>query len=244
MKIQILRKDGSKGFKFLTGINRDIIPSQVTKLASSIECMGIIRPVVVADIDFLGEKGTYILDGQHLFYALMRLDQDIPYTKIQVKDKKDMIVKISLLNASSKSWMMLDYITAWSCISEDYKKLMYYYNMYDFEICLLGDILMGRSSCNLGGTCTMRVKKGEFKIVKEAEQVVILDRLTDMLKVAPRMDRVQNLYICREYVSFLKDAGKAYNHEKFISSLAKKKTLLVFTTQEKGKLAEVFKKLI
>jgi hypothetical protein len=245
MKIQILKIDGSKGFKFLTGINRDVIPSQVTKLAASIELMGIIRPVVVADISFLDERGTYILDGQHLFYALMRADLDIPYIKIPVKDKRDMVEKIALLNSSSRSWALKDYITAWSNISVEYKKLQHYFNTYDFELCLLSDILMGNLiNAKGGGTGVRRIKKGEFKIVNEAAKKELLDCLTDVLKILPRMDRFQNLYLCREFVKFYNELGKAYDHEKLLRSLEKKKSQFVLSTQEEGRLVEMFKKLV
>lgn len=245
MKVQILKKDGSKGFKFLTGINRDVIPSQVTKLAQSIETIGIIRPVVVSDISFLDEKGTYILDGQHLFYALMRADMDIPYIKIVVSDKKDMINKISLLNSSSRSWALKDYITAWANISIEYKKLQYYFNTYDFEMCLLSDILMGNQiNAKGGGTGVRKIKRGEFKVFNESAKKELLDCLTDILKILPRMDRFQNLYVCKEFVKFYNELGKGYIHEKLLKSLEKKKAQFILATQEEGKLVEMFKKLI
>ena len=244
MKIQILKKDGSKGLKFLVGINRDVIPGQVTKLASSIEKMGIIRPVVVADINFLDEKGTYILDGQHLFYALMRADMDIPYIKINVKDKRDMIEQISLLNSSSKSWILKDYIVAWSNISPDYKKLMYYFNTYDFELCMLSDILSSGNFNSKGAGSIRKIKIGDFKIVNEVGKKELLDCLTDVLKILPRMDRFQNLYVCKEYLEFYNLMGKGYNHEKLLKSLEKRKSHFMLATQEQGRLVEMFKKLI
>ena len=244
MKVQILKKDGSKGFKFLTGINRDVIPSQVTKLAQSVEKMGIIRPVVVADIGFLDERGTYILDGQHLFYSLMRADMDIPYIKIVVKDKKDMVEKIALLNSSSKSWALKDYVLAWSHISDQYKKLQAYLNIYDFEITLLADILMGSSLKHAGGGNTKKIKRGEFKISDESRKKVILDNLTDILKIFPRMDRFNNLYVCREYINFVTEVGTEYDHAKLIRALEKRKEQFVLATQEDGRLVEMFKKLV
>ena len=36
MNIKILKKDGSKGFRYLAGITRPINPSQVTKIAKSV----------------------------------------------------------------------------------------------------------------------------------------------------------------------------------------------------------------
>lgn len=246
MKVQILKKSGSKGFKFLAGINRAIAPGQVTKLATSINKMGVIRPVIVADINFLEERGTYILDGQHLFYALVRADMDIPYVKTPVKDKKDMIETIALLNSSSKSWALKDYVLAWASISEDFKKLQHYHNTYDFELCLLTDILAGYSMkiSGGGGVSVKKIKRGEFKIVDEAKKKVILDNLTDILKILPRMDRFSNLYVCKEYVNFFNDMGKGYDHDRLLKALNRRKADFVLATQEEGRLVEMFKKLV
>lgn len=245
MRVQVLKKDGSKGFKFLTGINRSIIPSQVTKLAQSVQLIGIIRPVVVAQINFLDERGMYIIDGQHLFYALMRADLDIPYVVIEIKDRTELVQKIALLNASSKSWTMIDYLTAWTHVSDEYRKLQQYYNIYDFELCFLAGILHGCSTVQGGNTAASnRIKKGDFKISDEGEKIRLLDCLTDVFKVVPRMNRMENLYLCNEYSRFYREVGKTYNHAKFIQALAKKKTLFSLATQQPGKLVETFKKIL
>lgn len=241
MKNQILKKDSKQSFSYLAGINRPINPGQVTKLAESVNKMGIIRPVVVAYISFVdGIKKPYIIDGQHLFNALIRNNMDIPYVTIDVKDKKDLVEKIALLNASSKNWTMLDYITAWSSLSPDYVKLNHYFQVYDVDLATLATILLGGS---VDGSNTVRtIKNGQFKIVDEKVNVSILDYLTDLLKVIPRMARNDNRYASREYVKFLRST-KTYNHKKFIDNLKKSKKEFILATQQEGKLVELFTKL-
>jgi len=241
MKLQILKKDSKQSFCYLAGINRAINPAQVTKLAESVNKMGIIRPVVVAYIAFVdGIKKLYIIDGQHLFNALIRNNMDIPYVIIEVKDKTDLVEKIALLNASSKNWTMLDYITAWASLSQDYVKLNHYYQVYDIDLATLATILMGGS---VDGSNTVRtIKNGQFKIVDEKFNVSILDYVTDLLKVIPRMARNDNRYTAREYVKFLRTT-KTYNHKKFIDNLKKNKKEFILATQEDGKLVELFTKL-
>ncbi len=233
MKNQTLKKDSKQSFSYLAGINRAINPAQVTKLAVSVNKMGIIRPVVVAYIAFLdGIKKLYIIDGQHLFNALIRNNMDIPYVIIDVKDKTDLVEKIALLNASSKNWTMLDYITAWASLSQDYIKLNHYYQVYDIDLATLAT-----------GSGTVRtIKNGQFKIVDEKFNVSILDYVTDLLKVIPRMARNDNRYAAREYVKFLRNT-KTYNHKKFIENLKKNKKEFILATQEDGKLVELFTKL-
>jgi len=243
MKIFYLNKDGKKGFLYLDGINRPIIPGQVTKLARSLLLIGCVRPVTVARIKFLtGKEEQYIIDGQHLFNGLIRNNMDIPYVEIKISSKQELVEIIALLNASSKSWTMVDYITAWSSIHDDYKKLRNYYNIYDFDISILAAVLSG-SNGNSGGTVTKRIKCGEFRIINEKDNVQLLDYLTDILKIAPRMNRFENRYLCSEYITFLKNKGTNYNHACLLQNLTRRKEQLVLATQEVGKLSELFEKL-
>jgi hypothetical protein len=241
MKNQTLKKDSKQSFYYLAGINRAINPAQVTKLAESVNRMGIIRPVVVAEIAFIdGKKKTYIIDGQHLFNALIRNNMDIPYVMITIKDKKELVEKIALLNASSKNWAIIDYISAWSSLSTDYVKLNHYFQVYDFDMGVLSSVL---NNANVDGSSLVRkIKAGEFRIMDEDKNVTILNHLTDVLKVVPRMNRFENRYLCREYIKFLRSTSK-YNHPKFLDNLKKNKKEFILATQEDGKLVELFTKL-
>ena len=241
MKTQTLKKNSKQSFSYLAGINRPINPAQVTKLAESVIKMGVIRPVVIAYISFIdGIKKPYIIDGQHLFNALIRNNMDIPFVVIDIKDKTDLVEKIALLNASSKNWSMLDYITAWASLSNDYVKLNHYYQVYDIDLCKLATILLGQS---VDGSSTVKtIKNGKFKVVDEKLNVSILDYVTDLLKVIPRMARNDNRYTTREYIKFLRTV-KTYNHKKFLDNLKKNKKEFILATQEEGKLVELFTKL-
>lgn len=232
---------GNIKFNYLAGINRPINPGQVTKLAKSLELMGVIRPIVIAELSFVnGKASKYIIDGQHIFNALIRLGWEIPYVIIQVSDKQDLVEKIAMLNASSKTWSMQDYVTAWSSLREDYVKLNHYFQVYDFEITELAAILMGNSRG--GGNITKVLKAGEFRIINEQKNISILNNVTDMLKVVPRMNRFENRYAVKEYVKFLRGTNN-YNHKGFIAKLQKNKEKFILATQEEGKLHELFEKL-
>lgn len=241
MKLEFLKKNTKKAFYYLAGINRPINPAQVTKLSESILKLGVIRPVVIAYISFVdGIEKPYIIDGQHLFNALIRNNMDIPYVVIHIKDKADLVEKIALLNASSKNWTMLDYVSAWSSLNQDYVKLNHYFQVYDIDLSTLATILMSGSVD--GSSTVKKIKSGAFKISDEAANVTILDNLTDMLKVIPRMGRNDNRYAIREYTKFLRTT-KNYNHKKFLTNLSKKKDEFILATQEDGKLVELFTKL-
>jgi hypothetical protein len=232
---------------YLAGINRPVDPAQVSKLAASLDHMGLIRPVVVARISFItGKETAYIIDGQHLFNAMLRNDIPVEYVEVEVKDLTDLVETIALLNASSKSWKLTDYILAWTAVSEDYKKLNKYFNIYDFELSILAAILSSaevRSNAG-GGSITKAIKRGSFKIVDEEIQLSILDDLTDILKVIPRMNRFENRYVCAEYVNFRRTTGCDYDHQKFMKSLENNKQKFILATQEQQKLADMFRNLI
>lgn len=242
MKINYLKKGSKKGFSILAGINRPIIPNQVTKLAESIKTMGIVRPVVIAYLNFIANvRLPYVIDGQHLLNALIKLGLDIPYVTIEVKDKKDLVEKIAKLNSSSKSWTMLDYIVAWSSINPQYKKLGEYYQIHDIELGILASILSGNVGTS-GGQMTRKLKRGEFKIVDEKHNAVLLGYIDDLLSVLPRMNRFENRYTISEYLKFVKNVP-SYNHNCFITKLKRNKNRFILATQEEGKLNELFKEL-
>lgn len=239
MKTNVLKKDSSKKLNYLAGINRPINPSQVTKLAESVKKIGIIRPIVIAQLSFItGKSEQYIIDGQHLFNALIRNNMDIPYVSVEIDNKYQLVETIALLNASSKNWSMVDYVTSWGSISEHYKKLLYYFNVYDFELCDIASILSEKARRHIGRV----IKKGEFEIVNEKDNVKILDYLTDVLDILPRMNRYENRYVCEEYISFIRTTVN-YNHKLFIQKLEKNKQKFILATQGGEKLSEMFKKL-
>lgn len=246
MKVGKLKAGSKQGLKMLVGINRAIVPSQVTKLAKSVKRMGVIRDVVVAHLPFVTGSKTdlYIIDGQHLYHALLREGTDIDYKILEgdaVKDMKSTIETIALLNASSKSWSMKDYVNAWAPVYEDYVKLNKYHHTYDFELGILAAILSNKTADS--SRTTNIIKDGEFRIFEERKNVQILDQLTDVFHIIPRMNRHENKYVCREYVAFIRTLSH-YNHENFLKNLAKNRDKFVLATQGENTLADMFKKLL
>ena len=244
--IKWVKAGTNMAFHFLAGINRKVHPGHVSKLCNSLNKMGIIRPVVISYLSFIdGVRRPYIIDGQHLINAAMRVGVEIPYITIDIKDQQDLVEKIALLNASSKSWALLDYIQAWASLKEDYKKLEKYFNVYDIEINILGAVLIDQvPRYNAGGNgCISKIiKNGTFKIINEEQNVKLLDQVTDFLNIMPRGLRSENRYACSEYITFVKTT-KNYNHEVFLKKLKAKVSCIQFAINEKGKLVTVFKNL-
>jgi hypothetical protein len=242
LDIKTLKITGSKGFSILAGVNREITPNHVTKLATSLDAMGVIRPVVVATFDFLdGKNTTYIIDGQHLYHALMRVGWDIPYTTITINNSVQLAERLALLNNSSKSWQMKDYIKVWSNINKDYIKLNKLFTTYDIELSQVAEILMN-NTCNgtVGGShISTSIKKGEFAINDEKTAIFLLNCVTDALKLVKRMDRMSNRMFIATYVNFINSYNK-YDHKQFLVNLKINKDKFKTLTQD----PEEYKKLL
>lgn len=230
-------------FHYLTGINRGINPGQVTKLVNSLSNMGNLRPIVVAKLSFIsGKVEHFIIDGQHVYNACLRLGWDIPYIVIDIKNKQELVEKIAFLNASSKTWTIQDFVTAWSSLIPDYVKLNRYFQIYDIELNIIAAIL-SNGNVGQGSSISKKIKLGEFAIQDEDKNVDILNGLTDILKFIPRMNRFENRYVCSEYVNFRKTSGCSYNHKTFLKNLDKNKQKFILATQGQEKLADMFRNL-
>jgi hypothetical protein len=242
MNIKQMPKDG-KGFNFLVSLNRDIKPGQVTTIAYSVEKMGVIRPIVAAEFTYLGKKGLYIIDGQHLYHALLRNNMDFPYVEIKIESDRDLVEQIALLNSSSKSWTLLDYIQAWSYVNPHYKTLMKHFNTYDLEILQIASIL----HCNRvgagqdGSTISRLIKKGQFNVINEEKCIKLFDCITDTLKIIPRMDRTSNKTFVSAYVDYY-NCTPNYDHHKFLEFLRKNIKQLQFVTADKNTLSDFLKR--
>jgi hypothetical protein len=246
LEIKHLSLSGSKGFALLAAVNRSVIPQHVTKMAESIEKMGIIRPIVISQLDFIcGTPENYIIDGQHLYHACMRLGYDVPYVEIDIADSVDLAEKLALLNNSSKSWSMRDYIKVWACVEKDYIKLNKYFNIYDIELSQVADVLMNQQCrFSLGGTSISScIKKGEFRINDESRGVFLLDCITDALKVVKRMDRMSNKLFIASYVNFINTCN-SYGHAKFIANLKLNKDKFKMVTQDPEEYNKLIKSIM
>jgi hypothetical protein len=112
-------KDYTK-FSYLP-MNREVQATHVESMVKSLRKMGCIRDVIVAETNVIeGIKKRYIVDGQHLFNALIRENMPIAYRIITVNTEKDLIENMAALNNTSKSWKLLDYINAYKVVYTDY----------------------------------------------------------------------------------------------------------------------------
>lgn len=166
-------------------------------------------------MDFIdGIRRLYVLDGQHLLNGLIRYDEEIPYIIIPIKDEKELVEKIALLNSSSKPWILQDYVTAWASLEKDYIKLNKYHEVHDIEFSILASIL-GEVSLANGTTISKLIKNGDFRIINEEKGCEIVKNLSECLKNMNRMDRKANRYFALNMLNFT-NVSKEYKHLEFL----------------------------
>jgi hypothetical protein len=154
-------------------MNREIRSEHVEKLVKSIRTMGIIRPVIICKTDVLeGEMKNYIVDGQHLATACEREGLSVPYVNITCKDEIDIVEKMGMLNNSSKSWALLDYVNAYKFCFNDYMKLLKFKNLYNLELNMVAALCTNHYSIVSN---SQSIRTGEFIITNNKAELMCKD---------------------------------------------------------------------
>jgi hypothetical protein len=205
-------KDYTK-FHFLQS-NRIVDPRHTTKMSNSLKSMEAVRPVVCINTNVVdGKKKLYIIDGQHLFYSLMKEEAEVPYVILEIKDMKDMIYKMALLNNSSKSWGLLDYIVAYKAVDIDYQFLFELNLKYSIELNMITAICLNTNSASLVGSI---IKDGTFKNHNK-NSIEMCDKFQEIFVNIGVADRwVKHSF----FIAFMMNYNK-YKHSETIENISK-----------------------
>ena len=226
--------------KSLDGLQRPIITAHGNTLAKSMKTMGNIRPVIVVKLKEKGNRwGYYVLDGQHNYTALLSLKaEEIPVVEVGVKNTANLVQTIALLNSSSKSWSLKDYVHAWSNIHSDYSLLKRLYDKYDIELSIVAAVCTG---ANLGNAtpATRLIKSGEFRILNLSESEQKLSDINQILNELPRMDRAANRYFILSLISVFNEIqyGRT-EHTKLLNYVKNNREVLKFALNNVNQLKE------
>lgn len=243
LKIECAKNDSKTSFHLLNGINRPIQPSHVTKIVNSIQKMGVVRPVVTVITSCIdGIRRRYVLDGQHLITGLQRLGLEIPYVTLYSESLQEIIEMIALLNASSKSWVLMDYIVAWKALpeKEDYKILYNAIQTNDLTPNLTAICYGVHDSKDV----SKAIKKGNYAIINKKKGDEILKNVSDIFGVL--RGRHNNRAVIHDFVSTYvkwRYSISKYNHEKFLEYVNNnhdKFLLLVATPDQTSKILHKF----
>ncbi len=207
-------KDYNK-FYFLENINRITDSKHVQKMVASIRSMGVIRPVICVKVKFIdGTERMYVIDGQHLFKALCAEELEIPYIIIDVEGDIDLVNKMAMLNNSSKSWTLLNYVNAFKMHIPDYHTLFNLRLMYDIEPLMLAAICTRGTSAVVSGS--QLLKSGKFRITNPDAQEMAKAFNDFFLKIG-RADR----WVKHQFLQVFMRAWGTYDHNKALRNLDK-----------------------
>jgi len=168
-------KDYGK-FKTMVG-NRDVEPSRVAKIRSSIERVGFRMCPIVVNSKF------EVIDGQGRLAALMDLGLPVSYV---VDEDADVSVCRSL-NINQANWRTIDYIKSYASSgdSRDYVSLLRFCNDYDkLPLFVKLSCCSGLGTvCSRGRAISAYVMSGDFKFLyperDRAEEFEFLMRFED-----------------------------------------------------------------
>lgn len=216
-KSKILNVSTSKNyrqFKFLP-MNRELDSKQVQNLMVSTRKMGITRNVVTCVTDCVdGVKKRWVVDGQHLLTVCEREDIAVPYVTIEVKDEFDLVMQMALLNNSSKSWTLMNYVVAFKSLIPDYAKLFKWKNMYDIEPLMLAAIGMNGMG-NLAGMSKI-LKTGEF-VISNPKAEEMCKAFNDIFLAVGPADR----WVKKQFLDVFLVKYSVYNHTKTLANIKK-----------------------
>jgi hypothetical protein len=202
-----------KKFAFLE-INRITDTGHIQKMVASVRNMGVVRPIICVRMNLAGSDQLFVIDGQHLFKSLQSEDLEIPYVVIDVEDKIDMVQKMAMLNNSSKSWTLLNYVNAFKMHLKDYYELNELRDMYNIEPLMLAILCTNGTESSISGS--RLIKSGEFKITNPNAQEMAKAFNDFFLKIG-RADR----WVKHHFLQVFMRAWGTYDHEKSLENLNK-----------------------
>ena len=216
--IQIAVTNDYTMFNYLP-MNRNIDAKQIEALVESIRAIGLTRQVIcikTACID--GELKTYIIDGQHLLHACQREGIPVEFRYIEIENEDDIVKKMAFYNNSSKSWKLMDYVSAWMYVHPDYTILKKFKNLYNLEPLMIASICNNTDSYN--GICpaSQLIKNGNFRVTNPNAEIMCKD-FSDLFIKIGKADRWVKHQFLRVFIQAYNN--KNYNHNVTLQNVDK-----------------------
>lgn len=167
-KLKQLNIDTLKTFEF----NRSVNQKQVDNLLHSMTIYGKLRmPVVCYTDSITGKYEYYIIDGQHMIFALKRSSESKVWCIVfESQDLSAIVSTMATLNNVVAKWTMMDYINTYAGIGfAAYKKIQSVISDTGFSPSIVAECY---------GTRDL-IKKGKFLISKNDG-----DKIKDLMEFA------------------------------------------------------------
>ncbi len=191
--------------------NRDTNLRQVNAIAKSISDNGILRlPVCVKTRVIDGTEGLYLIDGQHLTAALVKVDEKaIDCIVVKTNSLERIVEMMAVLNNINLKWTLIDYVNAYMALGKkDYFQLKNHSIKHNLNITVSGEILKGSS------VKYRDIRKGCF-LSKAVDSDEVTKNLNDFITASG----LNAAKAQQAYIRFIRSLGRAYRHESFLRKL-------------------------
>jgi hypothetical protein len=208
--------------------NRPIKAPHGLQMKMSVMRNGVLRDVIVV---WDNKKNKYyIVDGQHLVYALKELNLPIDCLVVECENEEQITKLMIDLNNTSKSWKLTDYIHGWAESGNKHYRLLknsinLTYADVQASVIIQAYTMQGRAKA------TKMVKEGKFEIVNKVKGDELIDCVSECAEIVP------NTRPMNEALIKLMLNTEGYNHKHMIKRLKAVVKTFIFSTSE-GKLYE------
>jgi hypothetical protein len=155
-----------------------------TRLENSIKSHGVMSVIILIYSTALkGIRELYCLDGGHRLHFFTYLNLDFNVLILPDENNLSVLIdKIAILNNSSKSWTLYDFINVYcEAGKNDYKVLNAMYTRTGIPVGILSQMLMGK--LNRAKASLNPIKNGTFEI----KALKVTNETIDLLKKLPKM---------------------------------------------------------
>lgn len=211
--------------------NRPINSVHVMKMKLSVQKHNILRNVIVVWDE--KKKKYYIVDGQHLFTAIMELNLEIRCHAIPCDDENQITQLMIDLNNTSKSWKMMDFINGWAeSGNKAYRTLRNAANVTYADV--QSSVIIQAYTQKNRQTATKMVKEGTFQIVDKTKGDEFIDCISECSELVPNTRQMNEALIK------LMIKTKSYDHKHMVRRLKSVGKFSIFSTNE----SELYKQLV
>lgn len=208
--------------------NRPVKKSHAMQMKLSVMRNGVLRYVIVV---WDSKKNKYyIVDGQHLVYALKELNLPIDCKVVECENEEQITQLMIDLNNTSKSWKLNDYIHGWAESGNKHYRLLKNAMNLTYSDMQVSVVIQAYTMQNRA-KATKMVKEGRFEIVNKVKGDELIDCVSECAEIVPNTRQMNEALI----KLMLRTEG--YNHKHMIKRLKAVVKHFVFSTSE-GKLYE------
>lgn len=218
-QIKVLKTTQYDKFNKLTA-NREVATKRVTRLKHSIQSRGNLRVLVMGK--FNGK--LYVIDGQHYLQACINIDIPVFYQIIEFATEADMIDMMAVLNSTSATWELGDYVHAFAELNIlDYMRLKAWRTKTGYSVQNISKIASGGEITKV----SQSIKNKQFKFyLTEPEMTKMVNMLDKLIEAIAPISYNSINTIVAGFVKYKRFKGTDFNFTLVLKKVREEKEYL------------------